>query len=203
MNDSYFEKLDIENNPDFQEDENGDNLYNEDEIEEINEPFEEDTIISENGYTFKKDDLDRTLVASGDLRLKTGQRDIDAQLEAGGNDRHDGDDGGHLIGTRFDGPGGSDNLIAENSNVNRSGFKSLENEWAAELKNGSNIHVDIEPVYQEDVLRPYAITGDYDLTKGDTGQKEYFSFTNEKIDSDEFEIPIEDDDMLDDINKKN
>jgi filamentous hemagglutinin len=43
------------------------------------------------------------------------------------------DQGGHLIGSRFDGAGEQINLVPMTSNVNLSQWKSMENNWAAQL----------------------------------------------------------------------
>lgn len=151
-------------------------------------------------YEYSLDENDRVVSAKGELRLEEGVRDLKAQLEAGGEFRRPTDDGGHLIGTRFGGFGGHDNLIAEDRNLNRSGFKTLENEWAGALENGKDVYVEIEPVYQEDVERPCVVLGGYEVTSenGET-VKDYFSFTNEDLNSEEFELPREADGMLEDF----
>lgn len=54
-----------------------------------------------------------------------------------------GDDGGHLIGARFDGHGENINLVPQNSNLNRSAWKRMENSWAREIEAGRQVDVDI------------------------------------------------------------
>lgn len=157
-----------------------------------------------NGYEYALDDEGRIARAGGDLRLEDGERNSKAQLEAGGEFRRDSDDGGHLIATRFGGSGDLDNLIAENSNVNRSGFKSLENEWARELANGNDVHVELSPIYQEGVERPHVLMGEYEVKDaGKSKGLEYFSFTNENLNSEEFAMPEEMDEMLNDFEDSN
>lgn len=153
-----------------------------------------------NGYQYVADTNGRILNASGELRLEGGERDPRAQLEAGGEFRHEKDDGGHLIGTRFGGSGELDNLIAQDSNLNRSGFKSMENEWARELENGNDVKVSIEPIYQDGTDRPHAIMGEYTVMDSDgEAQTEHFSFTNENLNSPEFELPPEADELMDEV----
>lgn len=143
-------------------------------------------------YSFELDEEGRTTRANGSLVLGSGERDLAAQIEAGGEFRRDSDDGGHLIGARFMGQGDPENLIAQDAKLNRGGYKSLENVWADNLEQGKSVDVDIQPVYQDVVTRPHAIMGNYTMTDAGGGEKtEYFSFTNENLESEEFELPDE------------
>lgn len=149
-----------------------------------------------NGYSYEKDDDGRTVLAEGDLHLERGVRNASAQLKAGGVFRHDADDGGHLIGSRFGGSGELDNLIAQNRFINRSAYKTLENTWANKLEHGNDVHVEIEPYYQENTWRPHAIIGKYTITDQEgRKQEEFFSLTNENLNKEEFELPEEADDI--------
>lgn len=144
--------------------------------------------IYENGYEYILDDEGRVSSVEGDLRLEEGKRDLNAQKNAGGEFRRETDDGGHFIGNRFNGSGGDINMFAQDSNFNRGGYKSMENEWARELEKGNDVHVKINPVYQEGTERPHAVMGEYTITEDGNGTKEYFSFTNENLRSEEFNI---------------
>jgi len=69
----------------------------------------------------------------------------------------DGDDGGHLIGSQFGGPGEQINVIPMKSSVNRSGGKwyQMESQWANALaanKTVTDIKITID--YTGDSLRP-------------------------------------------------
>ena len=149
-----------------------------------------------NGYSYEKDDEERIILAEGDLHLGQGVRDTSAQLKAGGEFRRDTDEGGHLIGSRFGGSGELNNLIAQNRFINRSAYKTFENAWADELESGNDVHVKIEPYYQEKTKRPHAIMGRYTITD-QRGQKqeEVFSLTNENLNEEEFELSEEADDI--------
>ncbi|MBC2240039.1 DNA/RNA non-specific endonuclease [Listeria booriae] len=112
-----------------------------------------------NGYNYQTDGLGRISSADANLTLKKGTRNTKHQLEAGGEDRvkapsTQGDHGGHLIGTQFDGSPLLDNIVAMNGNVNVSAYKKLENTWASSLRNGSEVHVNIKPVYMGESKRP-------------------------------------------------
>ena len=144
------------------------------------------------GYHYKMNDYGQLLHAGGELRLEDGKRNNYAQRIAGGENRHEEDDGGHLIASRFGGSGELDNIVPEDKSVNRGGFKSLENEWARNLEDGNKVYVDIDPVYQNDSKRPILITGSYEIDDGNKKEKEYFSMTNENLESDEFSLPEDD-----------
>lgn len=152
-----------------------------------------------NGYQYERNADGQILYAGGDLRLEDGIRDTKAQREAGGEFRHEDDDGGHLIGTRFGGYGGEENLVAENYSFNRGAFKSMENEWADELEAGNDVHVDIEPVYHGKSKRPDIITGKTEYSDGNGTYEEYFSMTNENMESEEFAL---DEDTLDEFDEE-
>lgn len=165
--------------------------FNQDDItDDIN--TEADDIISqyqENGYTFEINDLGQTVRAYGDLHLGQGERDLYAQRTAGGEFRTETDEGGHLIASRFEGPGGPENLVPENRTINRGPYKTMENNWAKELKDGNEVNVDITPIYHGDSLRPDIIMGKTEVTDSTGDTVDYFSITNEDLESDQFEIP--------------
>ncbi len=75
-----------------------------------------------------------------------------------GEDRLIDDDGGHLIGSQFNGPGDIDNLVAQNSQINRSGgeWYSMEQIWSNALKETPprRVSVKISPKYTGASLRP-------------------------------------------------
>lgn len=149
-----------------------------------------------NGYNYQSNDVGQILNASGNLRLEDGIRNNYAQRNVGGEFRHDNDDGGHLIGARFGGSGDLDNLIPQDRSINRGAYKSLENQWARELEDGQEVYVDISPIYHGDSLRPDVIMGHSEVSDHDGTTTDYFSFTNEDLESAEFEIP-DDMDLLD------
>ena len=97
--------------------------------------------------------------------LKKATRNAHSQRVAGREDRvveadtvQGLDDGGHLIGTQFNGSGDLDNLVAMNRDINRSGGEwfNMEKDWAKALKETppKKVTVNIEPIYLGKSLRP-------------------------------------------------
>ncbi|MBC2206034.1 DNA/RNA non-specific endonuclease [Listeria booriae] len=115
--------------------------------------------VTEDGYKYTTDELGRVVDVDADsLILKTAERNEGMQRIAGREYRLADDDGGHLIGSQFNGPGDIDNLVAQNSQINRSGgeWYRMEQEWAGALKETPprKVTVKIEPTYLGDSLRP-------------------------------------------------
>ena len=112
--------------------------------------------IDGNGYKYTTDDVGRISNAKGELNLGEGTRNPYAQRTVGGADRMPTDDGGHLIGKQFNGSGQIDNLVPQNSGINRSGgeWYKMEQNWAGALKDGSSVKVDISPNYSGGSIRP-------------------------------------------------
>ena len=156
-------------------------------------PMKPNDCYESNGYTYQTDASGRIISASGELHLDdTRIRNPDAQIMAGGDDRALNDDGGHLIATRFGGSPELDNLVAENTYINRAEYKRLENAWARDLEAGNRVVVNIKPYYGVDSQRPTHIAGDYTVIRPDGSSfKEYFSLTNEDLRSPEFQADYE------------
>lgn len=108
-----------------------------------------------------------------------GVRNAYAQRVAGGEFREDTDDGGHLIGTRFGGSPELENIDAQNRNLNRGGYKKLENEWASRLENGDKIFLNVDTYKSGESDRPSAYMG-YIITEDPEGKRDWdtFSYTN-------------------------
>jgi len=118
--------------------------------------------------------------ARGSLEISDDRkRNQRAQLAAGGEDREEYDDGGHLIGARYGGSPTAENLDAQNRDVNRRGFKGAEDEWASDLKDGNNVFVNIENYNSNGSERPDATMG-YSITEDKDGNRTWdaFSFQN-------------------------
>ena len=119
-----------------------------------------------NGYKYKTDDQGRIISAEGTLHLKDreGRLPIKDSIEnIGRGDQQEGDDRGHLIGDQFDGSNGLENMVPQDANINRNDFKNFENELAKEVKDGKEVKVKIEPVYDGDSRRPSAIVVTYSI----------------------------------------
>lgn len=127
--------------------------------EHLNKPQRNHIYKLENG-SYQTDHLGRTkLVEAKGLELKTAERNSYQQTAAGGSDRLETDVGGHLWGSRFNGPGEAINLVPMdktlNSNAHDGGaFGRLEMRWAEAVGQGSNVSFSIRPNYTGDSLRP-------------------------------------------------
>lgn len=117
--------------------------------------------------------------ATGSLQIaEDPARDGKAQSSAGGESRRSNghewgaDDGGHMIGARFGGETGEENLTAQNRNLNRSDYKHMENEWVAHLEAGDKVFVHIET---DDPQRPNAYMG-YAIYESPNGTRDYDTF---------------------------
>jgi filamentous hemagglutinin len=78
----------------------------------------------------------------------------------------DGDEGGHLIASIFEGPGEKLNLLPMNGNLNKGAWKTMENEWSSALKEGKSVSVKIEPVYSGGNVRPDRFLVQYSIDGG-------------------------------------
>lgn len=77
----------------------------------------------------------------------------------------DGDQGGHLIGSRFDGAGEQINVLPMRGDLNLSEWKVMENDWADALSQQppQNVKVDVRPLYNGDSKRPYKFEVRYQI----------------------------------------
>ncbi|RNL55905.1 DNA/RNA non-specific endonuclease [Pedobacter jejuensis] len=113
-----------------------------------------------NGYKYKTDKNGRINEVEGELKLEKGGRNPYAQRTVGKADgRLTEDQGGHLIGDQFGGPGGKENLVPMDGAVNnyhKGEWGQMEKNWAEQLKNGKSVKVKIEPIYSDNTIRPSA-----------------------------------------------
>ena len=131
---------------------------------------------SPDGYTYRTDSLGRIIDCEGTLVLGKGERSVYAQKTVGkGQGRLPDDDGGHLIGAQFKGPKDIDNLVPQNSQINRSGgvWYQMETEWANALNEvpPRKVTVKIEPIYSGSSMRPDAFEVVYKIEGKGTFEK--------------------------------
>ncbi|MGM9928559.1 MAG: DNA/RNA non-specific endonuclease, partial [Bacillus sp. (in: firmicutes)] len=124
--------------------------------------------ITDDNYRYTTDGLGRIInVDASELVLKKADRNKYAQANVGGKDRLLDDDGGHLIGAQFHGPGDIDNLVPQNSQINRRGgvWYDMETEWANALKEvpPKKVSVNIEPIYSNNSMRPDSFMVEYEI----------------------------------------
>ncbi|WP_369310052.1 DNA/RNA non-specific endonuclease [Providencia rettgeri] len=137
---------------------------------QLNKP-EPNTVYKVDGNnTYKTDSQGRVQSVEAKLSLNKNDRNSYQQCKAG-KCGVAGDEGGHLIGTRFNEPGEKINIVPMNSNLNRVEWKKMENLWAKALKENKQVDVKIEPVYIGNSDRPakfnvrYTIEGERPVIK--------------------------------------
>ena len=161
-----------------------DNLENNNEKLESNSKYEFDSNICEtddNGDTFKKngellpnityeinefkyttDDKRRITSWEGEPKYEPdNERDISAQTESGGEDRMEGDDGGHLEARILGGSSGSENIVPMRDTVNRGDYKKSENEIVEAKKQGKDVQDSGKVIYEGESTRPTKIERTY------------------------------------------
>jgi HK97 family phage portal protein len=121
----------------------------------VERPLPSTRKISAGGYDFEADEQDRTIRASGQLRLQPDQpRSRYEQNNAGKPNREPKDHGGHFIAREFGGPEISYNHFAQNARFNVSEYRTIENKWKKALKAGKRVTVDIRASYNGNSRRP-------------------------------------------------
>ena len=117
--------------------------------------------------------------AYGNLVQGKGERDPEMQKKAGGEDGRPTDEGGHIIGVRFQAPSDEGNVEAQDKNLNHSTYRIRENSWARSLDEGNQVMVSVETFHSNGSKRPDAYMG-YSVTEHPDHTREYdtFSYTN-------------------------
>ena len=112
-----------------------------------------------NGYEYETDEKGRIIRAEGDLELPPYQPrpkslpDIEDRRTE--EDERGRDDKGHLIAHEFGGDDTEGNLVPMNSEVNEYGeYRNLERELKNAKEEGHDVHVTVEPQYDDDSKRP-------------------------------------------------
>ena len=126
-----------------------------------------------NGYKYTTDEKGRVMSAEGTLRLCDFEyaRNMESVRNKDGQEYKASDDRGHLIGHQFGGSDRLENLVPMDSKLNQGDFKKLESDLANALKDGADVKLKIEPIYEGESTRPsefkvsYSIDGDKDVIK--------------------------------------
>lgn len=133
------------------------------------------TLYESNGYYYQTDGEGRLVEASGNLRLNKADRNKHQQAKVGKSSGVPKDEGGHSIGTQFDGPGeGPLHMVPQAMNLNRgkgSEWTKLENDLAKALENGDTVVASVKTNWRPGALRPDSMTVMYEITDRRTGMK--------------------------------
>ena len=200
FDESELEKIKLEPNTTYEI--NGDTYETDDNgnIYKKNGELMPNTTYERNGYTYTTDENGRITTWGGDAKYEPeNERDTNAQTESGGEDRKDGDDGGHLVARVLGGSSGNENIVPMRDTVNRGDYKKSENEIAEAKKQGKDVQDSGRVIYKGDSKRPSKIERTYTID----GEKSHLMVDNVEGSKDllegvEGEISDEDMDSLND-----
>ena len=173
----------------YETDDNG-NIY------KTNGELNPNTEYTVNGITYKTDAQGRIVSWEGESGYNPeADRDGEAQTEAGGEDRQDGDDGGHLVARVLDGSSGNENIVPMRDTVNRGDYKKAENEIAKAKQEGKDVQDSGNIIYEGDSSRPskiertYTIDGEKRELKVDNveGSQDLLEDVKDDISEDDYE----------------
>jgi hypothetical protein len=117
-----------------------------------------------NGYHYETDSESRIISWEGKSKYNPdAERDPKAQTDAGGQDRKEGDDGGHVVGRQLDGSPGNENMVPMRDTVNRGDYLKGENEIADAVKAGKEVYDSGKLEYDGDSKRPSKIEREYNI----------------------------------------
>ena len=145
----------------------------------LNRPAPSTTYYVGNRFGYTTDRLGRTVQAAGRLdTLGSGVRNTYQQQMAGRGDRLVADEGGHIFGTRFLGPGEGINLTAMTASLNSRSLRmyyALEQRWAELIGQGNTIDVVVDLQYSGTSLRPNGYLMRFSVNGG---VPQTYNFTN-------------------------
>jgi hypothetical protein len=143
-------------------------------IEDIRAP-KPNTIYESNGYYYKTDGEGRLSDVTGELKLNKAERNPYQQGKVGKSSGVSGDEGGHMIGAQFDGPGeGPLHMVPQGMKLNRgagSPWRAMEEQWAAALRRGDKVSVKIHIDWPPGTARPNSFDVESVIVDGVTGAK--------------------------------
>ena len=120
-----------------------------------------------NGIIYQTDKNGEILSWKGDPSYHPeNERNIGAQIAAGGSDRLENDDGGHLEARILGGAPGKENLVAMRSTINRGDWKCAENEIAGVLQRGGKVEREYAYENIRKILVVDNVEGSRDLLEG-------------------------------------
>jgi len=130
-----------------------------------------------NGYEYETDDQGRVVSAEGKLRMRDQdyERNMEDVKKIEGQEYRENDDKSHLIAHQFGGSDKLENLVPMDANLNRGDFAKMENTLADAVKEGADVQLKVEPVYEKASMRPAEFKVSYSID----GEKDIVVFKNE------------------------
>lgn len=130
------------------------------------------------GYQYETDDRGRVVSAEGQLRIRDSgyKREMEDVRRIDGQEYKTTDDRGHLIGHQFDGSDKLENLVPMDKRLNQGDFVKLETTLADAVKDGADVKLKVEPVYEDNFARP----SEFRVTYSIDGDKDAVVFKNER-----------------------
>jgi hypothetical protein len=130
-----------------------------------------------NGYKYKTDGEGRTISAEGKLKMRSPdyERNTEEVRNIGTQEYKPTDDRGHLIGHQFGGSDRLENLVPMDADLNRKDYYKVESTLAEAVKDGADVRLKVEPIYEGDSTRP----SEFRVTYSIDGDRETVVFRNE------------------------
>lgn len=130
---------------------------------QLNKPQPNTIYHVDGNKTYRTDSLSRPVSVEASLTLSSNDRNYYQQRKTGHQGKP-GDDGGHLIGTIFNGPGEKLNMVPMEASLNRYGaWRDMERVWHDALKSGKTVDVTIKPIYTDNTNRPASFNVTYKI----------------------------------------
>lgn len=132
-----------------------------------------------NGYSYTTDEKSRITSAEGKLRIRDDgfARNMEDVRDFEGQEYQEGDERAHLIGHQFGGSDRLENLVPMDAKLNHGDFYNLERKLADAVKDGADVRLKVEPVYESDSNRPTEFKVSYSID----GDRETTVFRNERV----------------------
>lgn len=130
-----------------------------------------------NGNTYRTDENGNKVSCDAEPEIsEEGKRNITEQRESGGEDRKEGDQGGHIIARILGGAEGEENLVPMRGTINQGDYKKMELEIKRALEEGKQVSIHIDLEYDGTSSRPTKIMATYIID----GKKTDIVFDNEE-----------------------
>lgn len=134
----------------------------------------------ENNYLYKTDSQGRIIHAEAHP-LKEKPREDRIPHNSQSPEKIDGDDAGHIIGDQFGGSPDIDNIVSQESGLNRGEYKKLETYFRNQIKDGNKVECLYDLKYEDVSRRPSDITVSYRINDGDWCEQIFINTIKNKV----------------------